>query len=71
MKTVYLTSTGSEFQANLLKEALINNRMEYYIKNANMSVILPNSPGFEIEFYVYEKDYEQAKELLKNDFPEL
>lgn len=71
MKTVYLTSTGSEFQANLLEEALINNRVEYYIKNANMSAILPNSPGFEIEFYVYEKDYEQAKELLKNDFPEL
>lgn len=71
MKTVYLTSACSEFQANLLKETLSNNGIEYSITNEYMSGLMPNCSNFEMDFYVLEKDYELAMKLLKDDFPEL
>ena len=36
-----------------------------------MSTVLGNIPGFQLEIYVFEKDYERAQEILKEALPEL
>lgn len=71
MKTVFLSTLDNSFQAGLLKDLLINEGIESFFKNENMSTVLGNIPGFQLEIYVFEKDYERAQEILKEALPEL
>ena len=71
MKTVFLSTLDNSFQAGLLKDLIINEGIESFFKNENMSTVLGNIPGFQLEIYVFEKDYERAQEILKEALPEL
>lgn len=71
MKTVFLSTLDNSFQAGLLKDLLMNEGIESFFKNENMSTVLGNIPGFQLEIYVFEKDYEKAQEILKEALPEL
>ncbi|GGJ99083.1 MULTISPECIES: putative signal transducing protein [Parabacteroides] len=70
METVYLATLDNDFQATLLSDLLRNDGIESFLKNEIISSVL-NIPGFQIEIYVMEKDYEKAKEILTQAFPEL
>lgn len=70
METVYLATLDNDFQATLLSDLLRNDGIESFLKNDIISSVL-NIPGFQIEIYVMEKDYEKAKEILTQAFPEL
>lgn len=71
METILLSTADNNVQASLLKSALRNEGIESFLKNEHLSTVFGNIPGFQIEIYVFESDYEKAKEVLKNGFPEL
>lgn len=71
METILLSTADNNVQASLLQSALRNEGIESFLKNEHLSTIFGNIPGFQIEIYVFESDYEKAKEVLKNGFPEL
>lgn len=71
MKTVFLSTLENSFQAGLLKDLLINEGIESFFKSENISNVLGNISGFQLEIYVFEKDYERAKEILKEALPQL
>lgn len=71
METVFLSTLNNSFQAGMLKDILTDEGIESFFRNENISSVLGNIPGFQIEIYVYEKDYEKAYEILKRSFPEL
>ena len=71
METILLSTVDNNVQASLLQSALRNEGIESFLKNEHLSTVLGNIPGFQIEIYVFESDYEKAKEVLKNGFPEL
>ena len=71
METIVLSTADNNVQASLLQSALRNEGIESFLKNEHLSTVFGNIPGFQIEIYVFESDYEKAKEVLKNGFPEL
>ena len=71
MKTIILATLENSFQANLLKETLGNEGIESFFKNENISSVLGNIPGFQIEIYVFKEDYQNALIILQKGFPEL
>ena len=71
METILLSTADNNVQASLLQSALRNECIESFLRNEHLSTVFGNSPGFQIEIYVFESDYEKAKEVLKNGFPEL
>lgn len=71
METILLSTADNNVQASLLQSALRNEGIESFLKNEHLSTVFGNIPGFQIEIYVFESDYEKAKEVLKNGFPEL
>ena len=71
METILLSTEDNNVQASLLQSALRNEGIESFLKNEHLSTVFGNIPGFQIEIYVFESDYEKAKEVLKNGFPEL
>lgn len=68
MKTVILSTVTKSYQANILQSVLQNEGIESFIKNEILSCIIP-APPFEIEIYVFEKDYEKAKSIMNERFP--
>ena len=71
METILLSTADNNVQASLLQSALRNEGIESFLKNEHLSTVFGNIPWFQIEIYVFESDYEKAKEVLKNGFPEL
>ena len=71
METILLSTADNNVQASLLQSAFRNEGIESFLKNEHLSTVFGNIPGFQIEIYVFESDYEKAKEVLKNGFPEL
>ena len=71
METILLSTADNNVQASLLQSALRNEGIESFLKNEHLSTVFGNIPGFQIEIYVFESNYEKAKEVLKNGFPEL
>ena len=71
METILLSTADNNVQASLLQSALRNEGIESFLKIEHLSTVFGNIPGFQIEIYVFESDYEKAKEVLKNGFPEL
>ena len=71
METILLSTADNNVQASLLQSALRNEGIESFLKNEHLSTVFGNIPGVQIEIYVFESDYEKAKEVLKNGFPEL
>ena len=71
METILLSTADNNVQASLLQSALRNEGIESFLKSEHLSTVFGNIPGFQIEIYVFESDYEKAKEVLKNGFPEL
>ena len=71
METILLSTADNNVQASLLQSALRNEGIESFLMNEHLSTVFGNIPGFQIEIYVFESDYEKAKEVLKNGFPEL
>lgn len=71
METILLSTADNNVQASLLQSALRNEGIESFLKNEHLSTVFGNIPGFQIEIYVFESDYEKAKEVLKNGFPKL
>ncbi len=69
METILLSTADNNVQASLLQSALRNEGIESFLKNEHLSTVFGNIPGFQIEIYVFESDYEKA--VLKNGFPEL
>ena len=68
METIYLATLNDGFPVALLQDLLRNDGIESFLKNEIVSSVLP---GFQREIYVMEEDYEKAKEILKQEFPEL
>ena len=66
METILLSTADNNVQASLLQSALRNEGIESFLKNEHLSTVFGNIPGFQIEIYVFESDYEKAKEVLKN-----
>ena len=58
-------------QAGILQGALKNQGIESFLKNEVVSCVFANSPGFQIEVYVFKSDYEKAKGILIKGFPDL
>ena len=71
METILLSTADNNVQASLLQSALRNEGIESFLKNEHLSTVFGNIPGFQIDLYVFESEYEKAKEVLKNGFPEL
>ena len=71
METILLSTADNNVQASLLQSALRNEGIESFLRNEHLSTVFGNIPGFQIEIYIFESDYEKAKEVLKNGFPEL
>ena len=71
METILLSTADNNVQASLLQSALRNEGIESFLRNEHLSTVFGNIPGFQIEIDVFESDYEKAKEVLKNGFPEL
>ena len=71
METILLSTVDNNVQASLLQSALRNEGIDSFLRNEHLSTVFGNIPGFQIEIYVFESDYEKAKEVLKNGFPEL
>ena len=71
METILLSTVDNNVQASLLQSALRNEGTDPFLRNEHLSTVFGNIPGFQIEIYVFESDYEKAKEVLKNGFPEL
>ena len=55
MKTAFLSTLENSFQAGLLKDLLINEGIESFFKNENISNILGNISGFRLERYMFLK----------------
>lgn len=70
MKTVFLATLDNSSQAGILQGALRNEGIESFMRNEVISSVL-NTPGFQIEIEVLEKDYEKAMEILIKGFPYL
>ncbi len=70
MKTLYLVTLDNSSQASMVQDALQNEGIVSFLKNENIATVI-NTPGFQIELEVFEKDYEKALEVLKQGFPYL
>ena len=70
MKTVYLVTLDSAYQASILQSLLQDEGVESFTKNEVLSSVL-SIPGFQIEVEVFEEDYEKALGILKEGFPYL
>ncbi|EGJ72078.1 putative alcohol dehydrogenase [Bacteroides coprosuis DSM 18011] len=70
MDTILLARFQSDYRANLLCSVLKNEGIESFKRNENSATVLAGLPGFEIEVYVFDKDYERAKEIYAEGFPD-
>ena len=68
MKTVYLATSLSSFQAYLLKDILSHEGIESFFQNEAISSVY--NPGIQMEVLVFEEDYEKAKEIYERGFPD-
>lgn len=71
MDTVYLTTVKNESQAILIQGVLKSAGIESRLTNTTVSAIFGNTPGFQIEVHVFQKDWEAAKALVAKEFPDL
>lgn len=70
MKTVTLTTFKSDVRAHMLQDILKNEGIDSMLQGENTAQVLAYIPGMEIQVLVFEKDYERAREILKNSFPD-
>lgn len=70
MKTVILTSFKSDVRAHMLQDILRNEGIESILQGELTAQVLSYIPGIDIQVLVFEDDYERAREILKNSFPE-
>lgn len=70
MKTVYLATLENSSQASMVQSALMNEGIESFLKNDILSSVI-NTPGFQIEIEVMDRDYDKAISVLKKGFPYL
>ncbi|WP_455673412.1 putative signal transducing protein [Phocaeicola sp.] len=70
MKTVTLTSFRSDVRAHMLQDILKNEGIESMLQGERTAQVLAYIPGMDIQVIVFEKDYERAREILKQSFPE-
>lgn len=70
MKTVILTSFKSDVRAHMLQDILRNEGIESILQGELTAQVLSYIPGMDIQVLVFEDDYERAREILKNSFPE-
>ena len=68
MKTVYLTTVVNGFQAHLLKDILSQEGIVSFTKNETIYSVY-SIPGMDIEVFVFEDDYERAREIYEKGFP--
>ncbi|MDR0844166.1 MAG: DUF2007 domain-containing protein [Tannerella sp.] len=71
METIVLTALCDSFQVNMLKDILLNEGIESFVRHETLSSVFSNIPGFQIEILVFEKDYEKAREIFEKGFPQL
>jgi len=71
MDTILLATPRDNIQASMLRDVLSNEGIESFTKNEILSSVFANISGFEIEIYVFEKDFDKAREILMEGFPEL
>ena len=68
MKTIHLATVPNSFQAYLLKDILSQEGIVSFLKNETISSVY-NILGMEMEVFVFEDDYERAKEIYEKGFP--
>jgi hypothetical protein len=67
MEMVELTSFGEIFKAHILQDLLQAEGIESVLQGENLNQVLS---CFDIRVMVWEKDLEQALNILKESFPE-
>lgn len=70
MKTVILTFFADNVKAHMLQDILHNEGIECMLQGETLNQVLSYLHGFEIQVLVLEKDFERAKQILKESFPE-
>ncbi len=70
MNTVTLASFNDNVRAHMMQDILKNEGIESMIQGELSNQVLTHLRGIDIQILVFEKDYERAKELLKESFPE-
>lgn len=71
MRAITLATLKTDFQAEVLQGALSNKGIESFKRDDIFASLFSSMPGFQIEVLVYAKDYQQAFEVFKQDFPDL
>lgn len=69
MKTVILTSCNNSVEAKLIQGNLANEGIESFTSNENFTSLYPNmngAMGSGIQIFVFEKDAEQALEIINS-----
>lgn len=71
MKAMTLATLETSFQAEVLQGALSNKGIESFTRDDIFASIFSDMPGSQVEVLVFAKDYQQAFEVFKQDFPDL
>lgn len=71
MKAMTLATLESNFQVEVLQGALSNKGIASFTRDDIFASLFSSMPGSQIEVLVYAKDYQQAFEVFKHDFPDL
>ena len=70
MKTVILTTFTNNVQAHMMQDILKNAEIDSMLSGEMTNQVLSPLANIGIQLLVFEDKLEQAKELLKNAFPE-
>lgn len=71
MNTVFLTVCNTDAQALMIQSVLESKGITSFLKNETVSQVFGNYSPFQLEIYVSESDYERAKEVIEEGFPDL
>lgn len=70
MKTIKLTTFKSDVRARMLQDILKNEGIESMLQGENTAQVMGYIPGMDIQVLVFDKDYERARQVLQDSFPD-
>lgn len=70
MKTVTLTTFKNDVRAHMLQDILKDEGIESMLQGENTAQVLGHIPGMDIQVLVFDNDYERARQILQDSFPD-
>ena len=70
MELVVLATLHDSFQVQFLKDILLNEGIKSIINDRSLSSEISGLFGYHFEISVFKKDFERAKEIFENGFPQ-